>query len=93
MGAALAMLIVITALQPTSWIIIVLSGILCASPDLMWFPIWLREIMGKKVQTMGFVRRFHSKIQWSEMANLWGWISEVVWLCLMITLLSQNLVF
>lgn len=90
-GLAMAVLLTIVILQPNNWPVIVLSGIACASPDLMWLPRWLIEMKGKKPKAMGPIRRFHAKIQWAERETWWGLTSEIVWFCLMFGLLAKNL--
>ena len=76
-GFAASILLSLMILQPENWALMVACGIASASPDLMWFPMWLKEISGKKPNPMGPVRRFHSKIQWA--ANKRGILLEIPW--------------
>ncbi len=93
MGAAMALLIVVAALQPANWLLIIASGIACASPDLMWLPRWISELSGKKNKPMGPIRRFHAKIQWAEHESWRNATSELVWFSAMFIVLSQILRF
>jgi hypothetical protein len=76
-GLAASVLLSLMILQPSSWIAMVVCGIAAASPDLMWFPLWVKEMQGEKPKPMGAIRRFHARIQWG--AEPWGIIFEVPW--------------
>lgn len=77
MGVAASFLLAITLLQPENWPLLVLGGILSASPDLMWLPRWLQELQGKDPGKLHLIGRFHSWIQWAE--KPWGLIVELIW--------------
>lgn len=90
-GLAAALLFVIFALHPTNWLLIAACGVACASPDLMWFPRWLREINGKKPKPMNKLERFHAQIQWAEREKWWGIVCETAWFATMFVLLGRSL--
>ena len=90
-GLASALLLVIAVLQPANWPLIFMCGIACASPDLMWFPRWVREIRGKKPKPLSLIARFHARIQWAERQRWWGVLCEVMWFSTMFVLLGRSL--
>ncbi len=92
-GLAAAVLISVIILQPQNWLLIVLCGIACASPDLMWLPRWVNELRGKPAKPFGRIARFHAWVQWAERETWWGLVAEFVWFCLMFVMLSQTLKF
>lgn len=90
-GLASAVLITVFLLQPQNWLLIILCGIACASPDLMWLPRWIVELRGKKPKPMGVVRKLHANIQWAEQEVWWGILVEAVWFSSMLILISQTI--
>ena len=74
---ALALLVGVVVLQPENWELIVLGGILCASPDLMWIPKYVRHLQGKPNRPNRGIAKFHSWIQWGE--RPWGIWIELAW--------------
>lgn len=86
---AMAVLISIFLLQLPNWPLLIASGIVCASPDLMWLPRWITELKGKTPKPMGFVRKFHAKIQWAEVQDQFGVLSEVAWFVFMLLALGS----
>lgn len=76
-GLAASILISVLFLDVNSELYLITGGILAASPDLMWLQPFLTELRGKKTKLKGFVRRFHSNIQWAETSR--GWPVEIVW--------------
>ena len=77
--ASVALLVLggLVVLQPQSWLLAVVCGIAAASPDLMWFPLWVRDVLGKPKKSLNIVQRFHSKIQWAE--KPYNYPFEIVW--------------
>jgi hypothetical protein len=90
-GTAAGLLLVIVFLQPSAWLLIIASGIACASPDLMWFPDWVRLISNHKKKSPGIVKRLHAKVQWAEKNAWWGIAFEVFWFIIMFFTLSQTI--
>lgn len=78
MGLAASLLLTTAILQPRNWLLIIMGGIACASPDLMWLPRWIKEIQGKSPGKLGLFAAFHSQIQ--RHAKPQNWPYEVIWL-------------
>lgn len=76
-SVALAVLGSLLVLRPQYWLLAVVCGIAAASPDLMWFPRWVRDLLGRPGKPLNGVMRFHSKIQWAE--KPYNYPYEVVW--------------
>lgn len=75
--AASLVLIGIAITQPDNWPLILACAILAASPDLMWFSHFVRDMRNRPKRPFNIVERFHSRIQWGE--RLWGWPIEIAW--------------
>jgi hypothetical protein len=73
MVAAIALIMVLLITQ--NWVVI-LAGIFAASPDLMWLPLWLKELRGQTT-TLGPIAKLHKQIQWSEKSS--GALYEAAW--------------
>ena len=86
-SVALIVLGSLVVLQPQYWLLAVVCGIAAASPDLMWFPLWLRAVIGKHKKPLNMVQRFHSKIQWGE--KPYNYPYEVVWFVACVFLLVK----
>lgn len=87
MALALAVLLAIVGMGLSSWLLLAVCGIACASPDLMWFWPWVQELRGQKSKPAGWLRRFHARIQWGE--RPWGIAIELIWFIGGLTLLGQ----
>jgi hypothetical protein len=74
---SLAFLLAIFLLRIEQWPLIIGCGILAASPDLLWFPYWVLQLIGKP-RPFDPVSRFLAWIQWCE--RPWGIYVETVWL-------------
>ncbi len=74
---ALIILGSLVVLQPQYWLLAIACGIAAASPDLMWFPLWVRQLLGKPKKPLNIVQRFHAKVQWAE--RPYNLPYEVVW--------------
>ncbi len=75
---AFCVLVALAVVQPTHWQLMIAGGVLCASPDLMWFPKFLRSLRGdNKPRRGGIIMRFHKSIQWAE--RPWGFYVEALW--------------
>lgn len=74
---ALMLLGSLVVLQPQSWQLAVVCGIAAASPDLMWFPRWLRDLRNKPAKPFNAIMRFHSRIQWAE--KPYNYPYEIIW--------------
>lgn len=86
---AAAMLLLVFAAQPTSWLLMVICGIAAASPDLMWLPGYLRiKHAQPRFLRKNAIMKFHSRIQWSE--TIPGAIVEAVWFILVISLIVSQ---
>lgn len=86
--AALCLAGILLLRPENSWIILV-GGVLGASPDLMWYAKFAAANQHHQPPTSGFIRRFHARIQWYEKPR--GAIIEAVWCIVMIVILSQAL--
>jgi hypothetical protein len=75
--------------QPANWFVIVLCAFMATSPDFAWFPDYLAAVRHKRKPTHGPLRRFASKIQWSQ--TLPGAIPELFWAAAMVSLLLIKL--
>ena len=90
-GIAAGLLLVIILLQPDSWFLIATAGVACASPDLMWFPDWVRLITNNKKKTPGLIKKIHARVQWAEKNAWWGIVFEIFWTILMFFTLLQTI--
>lgn len=86
---ALCVLLLLFVVRPDFWLLAIVCGVACASPDLMWFPHWLRELMDKKRHPFNFIERFHAKIQKYETSKNYPY--EIVWFGLGMYLLARVL--
>ncbi len=86
-SVALIVLGSVVMLQPEYWLLAVVCGIAAASPDLMWFPLWLRAVLGKPKKPLNLIQRFHSNIQWAE--KPYNYPYEVVWSVVCVFLLVK----
>lgn len=77
MAAVVLLAIFITKLP--HWPVVAASGIIAASPDLMWLPRWLKELRKEPVPPMNRLAKFHWLIQWGE--SPYGWPIEIIWTC------------
>ncbi len=60
---ALMCLAAVYLLHPAHTQVLILGGILAASPDLMWIPDFINGLLKRPAPTYGPIRRFHSRIQ------------------------------
>lgn len=74
---ALLILFGLVIVQPQYWLLAVVCGIAAASPDLMWFPVWVQDLRGEKHKPLNIFQKFHSKIQWAE--KPYNYPYEIVW--------------
>ena len=77
MALAAVPLVLLAILQPEHWFLLVVGGVLCASPDLMWIPKYVRHLRGLPEAPKNWLMRFHSWIQWGE--RPWGIWVELAW--------------
>lgn len=75
---AVIMMIILARLFPSQKIVIWLSMVAAASPDLMWayYNLYIEKIKGRKPK-LGIIARFHTWIQWSQTPK--GWFVEIAW--------------
>jgi hypothetical protein len=76
-GAALAILLSLGLLLPGYWLVPVAGAILAMSPDLLWFPNYVRGVTGRRQKKVDPFTRWHSSIQHYELP--WGWYVELAW--------------
>jgi hypothetical protein len=76
-SVALIVLGSMVVVQPQHWLLAIVCGIAAASPDLMWFPLWLCEVLGRPKKPLNAIQRFHSKIQWAE--KPYNYHYEFIW--------------
>lgn len=81
-GIAGSILFSLILLQPHNWLLLVASGIVCASPDLMWLKYQIIDKLRGNTKPWPRLARFHDRIQkhvgWSPVYIA----SELVWLSL-----------
>lgn len=87
MAVAASILLSTSIIQPNAWPLMITSGVVAASPDLMWLPRWLNELRGKPNKALGRIAGFHSRIQKNTGQKYW--VVELVWSVLMIGAFSQ----
>lgn len=90
MFVASVVLLSIAATRPAFWPLMIACGILAASPDLMWFPNYLRGLKGQKLKTNGAIASLHSKVQW--LTGPFGAAIELLWFLLALSLITLALV-
>lgn len=88
---AASLLLLVILRRPTHWPLLVLGGVIAASPDLMWLSPFIKDLRHVKQTKSGLWRHFHSRIQWGE--RPWGWVTEIPWFIAMISLLVAANVF
>jgi hypothetical protein len=72
-----AVFLTIGLFLPTAWLLPVIAAIFAMSPDLMWFPNFVRQVTGRKLKKPNIVTVWHKRIQRFE--RPWGMYVEVVW--------------
>lgn len=82
-------LVALILLRPAYWQLGLVCGIVAASPDLMWLPMWLRELKNKRPKFENIILRFHKNIQWAERAH--NYPVEVVWFVAGLFLLAKHI--
>lgn len=90
MFIASVVLLSIAATRPAVWPLMIICGVLAASPDLMWFPNYSRGLKGQKPKDHGWAARFHSKVQW--LTGPFGAVIELLWFLLALGLITLALV-
>jgi hypothetical protein len=78
----------IIVLKPRHWQLMLIGGVLAASPDLMWAPSFVRTLRQRAHKPHNRLMRWHHRIQ-REYA--WGLITEVAWLLLVAPFLVHAL--
>lgn len=67
-------------------LLVVLSMAAAILPDSVWFYRAWRERTEGELPMRNPITHFHAKIQWGERS--WGWIIEIIWFVVMITLFA-----
>lgn len=73
---ASTLLLLIFVAQPSHWLLMIICGVVAASPDLLWLPYWLAELKGQ-TRMPSRLYGFLGRIQRYE--RPWGWIPETVY--------------
>ncbi|HSX44763.1 MAG TPA: hypothetical protein VLF39_01460 [Candidatus Saccharimonadales bacterium] len=81
---ALTVLLVVLIVRPSNWQLMLICGVLAASPDLLWLPYWIAELR-RQTKSIGPISRFLSWVQWAELP--WGWLLELAYFIIGLTLL------
>lgn len=90
-AVALAVLLSLVLLGPLHWQIVVLGGVLGASPDLLQIPRYIRYLRtGNSAPDKDWLSRFHHIIQWGERS--WGIFAEIIYAGILLVLLAKTLV-
>lgn len=82
-------LLLVYMLGPAHMWTILFSGVIAASPDLMWLPDFIAALRHQPTPVYGKIRQFHHKIQW--WAKPKGVIVEAVWFVAAFMLLFYNI--
>lgn len=77
MFIAATILMIILLLRPEYWLLAIICGITCASPDLMWLPRWLQELNNKQPKALNMLQIFHARIQIYEKS--YNYPYEIFW--------------
>lgn len=75
-------------LQPASWFLIALCGVVAVSPDLLWLPYFLADLKHEQKEHTPLAK-FLKWIQWGE--RPWGIYLEIVVLAGLMTVFLQNI--
>ena len=74
---------------PIFGLLAVICAVIAASPDLMWMPMWIRELGHVPPKKLNTIQKFHKNIQWAEKTKYFG--VEIVWaaasICLLVKLI------
>jgi hypothetical protein len=84
-GMAAAVLLTLFVVLPGHGLLAIACGILAASPDLMWFPNFVREVTGRKLKKPDPITRWHKRIQRYELP--WGMYIEALWFVIFVPIL------
>ncbi len=88
-GLAAGVLLAILVLAPPSQALLIAAcGVAGASPDLMWFSHWLRELQGKPKKPLNLIERFHARIQKYAKYSVYTFAFEALWFVVAISLLT-----
>jgi hypothetical protein len=79
----------IAVFQPAYWLLIIGCALLAMSPDLMWLPLYIRELKHRPDRPFNLIMRFHQNIQEYEYA--WGYLVEIPWLVVTLGFLTISL--
>jgi hypothetical protein len=78
----------IVLMQPASWFLLALCGVIAASPDILWFPYFLADLRHEEMHDTKLAK-FLKWIQWGE--RPWGIYLEVVVLVGLVTAFLRNI--
>jgi hypothetical protein len=67
----------IIALQPVSWVLLIICGIVAVSPDVLWLPYFLADLKHQELEHSRLAK-FLKWIQWGE--RPWGIYIEGIFL-------------
>lgn len=79
---ALAVFSMVALIAPAHWQLIILGGIVSASPDLLWLPGYITILRNHRYRP-GPVRKLLGYIQWGE--RPWGILVEMAWFAVAVT--------
>jgi hypothetical protein len=83
MALAASILLSVCLLQPHNWLILVASGVICASPDLMWLKYQIIDPSRGIEPQLGPLARFHDRIQ-KIVGSSWPYVTvELSWFLVM----------
>jgi hypothetical protein len=83
----LTLFVLVGALQPAGWLLIIACAVTATLPDFVWLPYWLAELAGKRKQSdpLDPFSTLHRRIQWGE--RPWGMRIELPWTVVTATIL------
>ncbi|CAN5153769.1 hypothetical protein BH09PAT3_BH09PAT3_5740 [soil metagenome] len=88
--AGLSVMAIVYFQHPEHVFTIIAGGILCASPDLLQIPRYIRYLTTKNAEPYNDpISRFHHYIQWGE--RPWGYLVEAPWFGSMFYLLLARI--
>jgi hypothetical protein len=79
--AGMLLLLVLAPLRgyhDVSWVTVIACMVAAALPDIVWVPMYFRELKSKQEKPLGKFDRFHQVIQWYEKPL--GLSVEAIWL-------------
>lgn len=78
----------IVLMQPTSWLLLAICGVVAVSPDILWLPYFLADLKHEQKEHSRLAR-FLKWIQWGE--RPWGIYLEIAVFAGLLSVFFQNM--